>query len=640
MEQGKLCLIIWCLVSCTPFDTRGQKITDENQAIQFLREVSDQAEIVRYHSVMANWIYNTNITDYNEQKMLEASSVLAEFDKEARHNASLFDISGFDEDTIRQFEFLLYIGSAALSSEDKLEYDTIISKMKRTYSTAKVCGRPGHNPSECFSLEPDLTRILADSRDYDELLWCWEGWRDEAGKPTRDDYTQFVELANKAAKANDEKFDDFGDYLRYSYDVDDLQADVLRLYAQLEPLYKKLHAYVRRRLYQHYGDDKIDVKGPIPAHLLGNMWAQQWNNILDLVEPFPGKPTVDVTDRLQELGYTAERMFEISEDFFVDLGLAATPESFWNESMIVKPDDGREVVCHASAWDFYNKEDFRIKQCTDITMQSLITVHHEMGHVQYFLQYKDQPVVYRGGANHGFHEAVGDVLALSVSTPEHLQTIGLLDVIGDDEESDLNYLMSQALKKIVFLPFGLIMDLWRWDVYAGKITPQNYNAKWWELRTKYQGIAPSVPRSEEDFDPAAKYHTNSNTPYIRYFVSYIIQFQFHKALCELAGQGDVPLHRCDIHQSQAAGAKLADMLKLGKSKPWPEAMHALTGSRQMDAQPLMDYFQPLIDWLDEENGKNGDTLGWDPTSGSQTEHPKVNLIMATVLFVLGIMIYR
>ncbi|XP_077988216.1 angiotensin-converting enzyme-like [Glandiceps talaboti] len=633
---------IFLLFVCIPVVNSDNLIDDEDQAKQFLAEVSDRAEVFRYQSALANWAYNTDITDAHEQAMLDASARLAEFDQEARQNASQYDKDKFDDDTRRQLEFLLYIGSAALDADDKREYDTLISTMKKTYSTAEVCKRPGHEDNECFPLDPDLTRILASSRDYDELLWAWTGWRDEAGKPTRDTYTDFVKLANKAAKANGKSNPDYGDYLRSTYDVDDLRGDVLELYSTLEPLYKKLHAYVRRKLINHYGADKVDPKKPIPAHLLGNMWAQSWTNILDIVEPFPGKPSVDVTPKLQADNYTVLQMFNISEQFFVGLGLEPTPDSFWTDSMIVRPPD-RDVVCHASAWDFYNKKDVRVKMCTDKTMSSLITIHHEMGHIQYYLQYKDLPVVYRRGANAGFHEAVGDVLALSVSTPEHLKKIGLLDEVGKDEESDLNFLMSQALKKIVFLPFGLLMDLWRWDVYDGDITEANYNEKWWELRTKYQGIAPPVSRSEKDFDPAAKYHINSNTPYVRYFVSYIIQFQFHKKMCELAGQSvadGVPLHRCDIHESKTAGSKLADMLKLGRKEKWPEAMHALTGERKMNAQPLMDYFQPLIDYLDEENEKNGDEPGWedpDSTSGAnKIRHPVhiVMILLATIVMTI------
>ncbi|PIK47773.1 putative angiotensin-converting enzyme isoform X4 [Apostichopus japonicus] len=351
----------------------------------------------------------------------------------------------------------------------------------------------------------------------------------------------------------------------------------------------------------------VELKN-IGAAANGNMWAQSWSGLLDLVEPFPGKPSVDITPNLVSKGYTPLQMFQVSDEFFKSLGLIEMPEEFWNKSLIEKPTDGRTVVCHASAWDFLNQVDFRIKQCTDLTMDDFITIHHEMGHVEYFLQYKDQPVVYRDGANPGFHEAVGDVLALSVSTPVHLQAVDLLDEIAEDDEADINYLMSVALDKIAFLPFGYLMDLWRWDIFDGTTLPENYNRDWWKLRLDYQGIIPPTTRTETDFDPAAKYHIPADVPYIRYFISFVIQFQFHKSLCDAAGRTG-PLYKCDIYESMEAGKLLGDMLKTGSSKPWPDAMEAITGQREMSALPLVEYFQPLIDWLEVEN--QGETLGWD-----------------------------
>uniref|UniRef100_A0A8C7ZA79 Angiotensin-converting enzyme n=1 Tax=Oryzias sinensis TaxID=183150 RepID=A0A8C7ZA79_9TELE len=378
------------------------------------------------------------------------------------------------------------------------------------------------------------------------------------------------------------------------------------LYKTIEPLYQHLHAFVRRKLYNQYGSKYINLKGPIPAHLLGNMWAQTWNNIYDLMIPFPNKPNLDVTDEMVRQGYNATHMFRVSEEFFTSLGLMEMPTEFWEGSMIVKPED-REVVCHASAWDFYNRKDFRIKQCTTVTMEQLFTVHHEMGHIQYYLQYKDQPVGFRRGANPGFHEAIGDVLSLSVSTPKHLHTINLLESAASDAETDINYLLKMALEKIAFLPFGYLIDLWRWGVFNGRTPPEKYNSEWWYLRTKYQGICPPTKRSEEHFDPGAKYHIPGNTPYIRYFVSFILQFQFHEKLCE-AAKHTGPLHTCDIYRSAEAGEILRKVLQAGSSKPWPEVLQEAIGTREMNANSLLKYFEPVIKWLEEQNVN--ETLGW------------------------------
>ncbi|KGL92325.1 hypothetical protein N301_11531, partial [Charadrius vociferus] len=580
------------------------KIADEAQAKEFLAEYNSTAEAVWNAYTEASWAYNTNITDHNKDIMLEKNLAMSKHTLEYGMKARQFDTSDFqDQSVIRILKKLSVIERAALPENELKEYNTLLSDMETTYSVAKVC----EDNKVCHPLDPDLTDIMATSRDYDRLLFAWKGWRDASGKKIKSNYKRYVELSNKAAVLNG--YTDNGAFWRSLYETPTFEEDLERLYLQLQPLYLNLHAYVRRALYKKYGGEHINLKGPIPAHLLGNMWAQSWSNIFDLVIPFPNATKVDATPAMKQQGWTPKKMFEESDRFFTSLGLIPMPQEFWDKSMIEKPADGREVVCHASAWDFYNRKDFRIKQCTVVNMDDLITVHHEMGHVQYFLQYKDQPISFRDGANPGFHEAVGDVMALSVSTPKHLHSIKLLDKVMENKESDINYLMSIALDKIAFLPFGYLMDQWRWKVFDGRIKEDEYNQQWWNLRMKYQGLCPPAPRSEDDFDPGAKFHIPANVPYIRYFVSFVIQFQFHQALCEAAGHKG-PLHTCDIYQSKEAGKILGEALKLGFSKPWPEAMELITGQPNMSANALMSYFEPLMTWLVQENKKNGEVLGW------------------------------
>ncbi|EMP33716.1 Angiotensin-converting enzyme, partial [Chelonia mydas] len=504
---------------------------------------------------------------------------------------------------------MVYVGTSLppipTASEPTPIYNTILSEMDNIYSTAKVC--PPNQTTNCWALEPEITNTMANSRSYKELLYAWEGWHSSAGNPLRPKYEEFVTLSNEAYRMDG--FKDTGAYWRSWYDSPTFEDDLEELYHQLEPLYLNLHAFVRRKLYEHYGSKYINLQGPIPAHLLGNMWAQQWNNIYDMMVPFPGKPNLDVTSAMVEQNWNATHMFRVSEEFFTSLGLLGMPPEFWEKSMLEKPADGREVVCHASAWDFYNRKDFRIKQCTTVTMEQLFTVHHEMGHVEYYLQYKDQPVTFRSGANPGFHEAIGDVMSLSVSTPGHLQKLGLLSQVTQDAESDINYLLKMALEKIAFLPFGYLIDQWRWNVFSGRTPPSRYNYDWWYLRTKYQGICPPIARNETNFDPGAKYHIPGNTPYIRYFVSFILQFQFHKALCQAANHTG-PLHTCDIYTSKEAGAKLGEVLKAGSSKPWQEILFNLTGKEKMDAGALLEYFSPVTTWLQNQNNERNETLGW------------------------------
>ncbi|XP_075578934.1 angiotensin-converting enzyme isoform X2 [Pelecanus crispus] len=595
-----------------------EKIADEAQAKAFLSEYNSTAEAVWNAYTEASWAYNTNITDHNKEIMLQKNLAMSKHTLEYGRRARQFDTSNFqDQSVTRILKKLSVIERAALPENELKEYNTLLSDMETAYSVAKVC----KENNVCHPLDPDLTDIMATSRDYDELLFAWKGWRDASGKKIKNNYKRYVELSNKAAVLNG--YTDNGAYWRSLYETPTFEEDLERLYLQLQPLYLNLHAYVRRALYKKYGAEHINLKGPIPAHLLGNMWAQSWSNIFDLVTPFPDATKVDATPAMKKQGWTPKKMFEESDHFFTSLGLIPMPQEFWNKSMIEKPADGREVVCHASAWDFYNRKDFRIKQCTVVNMDDLITVHHEMGHVQYFLQYKDQPISFRDGANPGFHEAIGDVMALSVSTPKHLHSIKLLDQVTDNTESDINYLMSIALDKIAFLPFGYLMDQWRWKVFDGRIKEDEYNQQWWNLRMKYQGLCPPTPRSEDDFDPGAKFHIPANVPYIRYFVSFVIQFQFHQALCA-AARHTGPLHKCDIYQSKEAGKILGEALKLGFSKPWPEAMRLITGQPNMSADALMSYFEPLMTWLTTENKKNGEVLGWPeyswtPYAGTQDQ---------------------
>ncbi|KAJ1136665.1 hypothetical protein NDU88_003080 [Pleurodeles waltl] len=582
-----------------------EKNADEQHAKTFLAEYNSSAEVVWNDYTEASWTYNTDITEANKQTMLEKNLKMANHTLQYGMQARQYDYTDFQDYSVKRIlKKLSDIERAALPEAELIEYNQILSDMETIYSVAKVC-RDGQT-TNCLPLDPDLTEILAKSRNYDELLFAWKGWRDASGKKIRSLFSKYVQLSNKAAVLNN--YPDNGAYWRSLYETPTLEADLEQIYHQLQPLYLNLHAYVRRALYNKYGSEYINLNGPIPAHLLGNMWAQSWNNIFDLVMPYPSAAQVDATPAMLSQKWTALKMFNESDRFFQSLGLIPMPPEFWAKSMIEKPKD-REVVCHASAWDFYNRKDFRIKQCTVVTMDDLITVHHEMGHVQYFLQYKDQPVSFRDGANPGFHEAIGDVLALSVATPSHLHSIGLLDKVENNQESDINYLMSMALDKIAFLPFGYLMDQWRWKVFDGRIPEAEYNQQWWNLRLKYQGLCPPVPRSEEDFDAGAKFHVPANVPYVRYFVSFVIQFQFHEALCKAAQQTG-PLHKCDIYQSKEAGKLLGDAMKLGYSKPWPEAMQMITGQPNMSAEALMKYFQPLTDWLIEQNRRNGDTAGW------------------------------
>lgn len=447
--------------------------------------------------------------------------------------------------------------------------------------------------------------IIAKSDDPELLKAIWEGWR-TISKPMKGDYAEMVEIINKGSA--ELGFKDAGDLWRAGYDMDaeDFSKEADRLWGQVKPLYDELHCYVRAELNKKYGEEVAPLDEPIRADLLGNMWGQSWGNIYDDVAPEGGGKSVDVTKLLIEKGYDAKKMVEVAEQFFTSMGFEELPETFWERSLITKPKD-RDVVCHASAWNLDDLEDVRIKMCTKVNAEDFSTVHHELGHNFYQRAYKDQSVFYKTGANDGFHEAIGDMIALSI-TPEYLVKIGLLeanDVPGED--ADLALLMRQAMDKVAFLPFGLMVDQWRWNVFNGTYSPSDYNDGWWELREKYQGLEAPGERPTDAFDPGAKYHIPGNTPYMRYFLAHILQFQFHKAACDQAGF-EGPLHRCSVYGNKDVGESFNAMMEMGASKPWPDALEAFTGTREMDGSAILEYFSPVMTYLQEENKDR--TCGW------------------------------
>ena len=449
----------------------------------------------------------------------------------------------------------------------------------------------------------ELSNILANSRDPKKLQQAWEGWQ-TISVPMKNDYERMVEIGTAGAK--ELGFSDIADMWLANYDMPsaDMEKTVGRLWTQVEPLYKDLHCYVRGKLNAKYGDAVQAKTGPIRADLLGNMWAQDWTNIYDIVAPKTSSTGFDLTDLLKKNGYDPIKMVKTGEGFYTSLGLPPLPETFWQRSLITRPRD-REVVCHASAWDIDSKDDIRIKMCTQVNAEDFSTVHHELGHNFYQRAYQNQDFLFKNGANDGFHEAIGDFIALSV-TPEYLKQLGLLKTVPS-AEADTGLLMDRALEKIAFLPFALKVDNWRWDVFRGKTAPADYNKGWWDLSLKYQGIAAPGPRPADAFDPGAKFHIPGNTPYLRYFLSFILQFQFQKAACEQAGWTG-PLHRCSIYGNKDVGAKFTKMLEMGASKPWPDALEAFTGTREIDGSALVSYFAPLQSWLQEQN--KGQTCGW------------------------------
>ncbi len=565
------------------------------EAEKFIADAERKLLDLNLKASRASWVQSNFITDDTEALAAAAQNDLTAATTELAEAARRFDGLRLAPDTARKFTLLrlALVLPAPANATEREELTKIAVSLESDYGKGKYC--PDGDKAKCLSLG-DMERVMANSRDPEELKRIWLGWHAVA-PPYRQSYARFVELANKGAR--EMNFTDVGAMWRAKYDMppDAFAAEMERLWLQVKPLYDSLYIYTRNQLAKKYGRELVPAHGPIPAHLLGNMWAQSWGNIYPLLKPEHGDAGYDLTEILKQRKTTPQEMVRYGEKFFVSLGFDPLPKTFWERSLFVKPQD-RDVVCHASAWDVDYQRDVRLKMCIDITAEDFATVHHELGHNYYQMAYAPQPFLFEDSANDGFHEAIGDTIALSV-TPAYLKQIGLIDKVPD-ESADIGLLLERALDKVAFLPFGYLVDQWRWKVFSGAIKPADYNKAWWELREKYQGIAPPAPRSEQDFDAGAKYHVAANVPYARYFLADVLQFQFHRALCREAGYKG-PLHRCSIYGNKQAGAKLKQMLALGLSKPWPEALKAMTGEDRMDATAILDYFAPLKQWLDEQN---------------------------------------
>ena len=572
------------------------------EAQQFMDKAEGRLADLSVKVNRASWVQENFITDDTEAMEADAIDEDTAVTTELVEQAKRFDGLKLSPELARKF-LLLKLSLTAPAPKDaalRREMTEIGVSLDGDYGKGKYCRKNG----ECLDITA-IEKLMSSSHDPEELKEVWAGWHAIA-PPMRKRYARFVDLSNQGAR--EIGFKDTGVLWRAGYDMtpEEFSADLERLWNQVRPLYLSLHTFVRWKLAEKYGPNVVPPDGPIPAHLLGNPWAQEWENIYDLlgVTEDKGGVGVNVTELLKKKNLDAKGMVKYGEGFYTSMGFAPLPPTFWERSLLTKPAD-RDVVCHASAWDIDNMDDLRVKMCIQVRGVDFVTIHHELGHNMYQRAYKDQPFMFKNGANDGFHEAIGDSIALAI-TPAYLHKVGLLESVPQ-ASNDIPELLKQALERVAFLPFGLLIDQWRWKVFSGEIAPADYNKAWWELRLKYQGIAPPMARSEADFDPGAKYHVAANVPYTRYFLAEILEFQFYRALCRESGYTG-PLNRCTFYGSKEAGAKFNKMLAMGQSKPWPDALEVLTGGRQVDASAILEYFAPLQKWLDEQN--KGKKVGW------------------------------
>jgi peptidyl-dipeptidase A len=623
------------LSACKPADqTDTGADAPKESADEFIARVNKTAKEVTPEITSAAWLGATYINADSQRVEAAANERYLALNNAFIEQAKTYPAEGLNADTARALH-LLKTGASLPAPRDptKLkELTEITSRLGATYGAGKWCV----DGQDCKDIG-QVSEILADTegKTYDEMKAAWEGWH-TISVPMRQDYQRFVELTNEGAK--EMGFANTGEVWRAGYDMPaaDFQAEADRLWGQVQPLYEQLQCYTREKLVEKYGDQG-SVDGMIPAHLTGNLWQQDWGNLWPLLQPYDNVGSLDVTGALKKQreailaelvskaggmgkltaseqveierqadAEMATRMTKLAESFYTGLGMPALPESFYTDSMLVQPRD-RDVVCHASAWPMNTEGEVRMKMCIKPNEEELTTIYHELGHIYYYLAYKQHPPMFQNGAHDGFHEAIGDTIVLSM-TPEYLASIGLVDKPAVSEEAVINSQMRMALAKVSFLPFGLMIDRWRWGVFDGSIAPDKYNQAWWDLKAKYQGVAPVSPRGEEFFDAGAKYHVPGNTPYTRYFLSHILQFQFYKSLCDAAGH-DGPLYTCNFANNPEAGKRYWAMMERGASQPWQQTLKELTGGEQMDGSAVLEYFAPLQAWLVEQN--KGKTCGWE-----------------------------
>ena len=608
MHKLLLSTLLLSIVVISSCSSQQASALNESDVEIFLERVELEDKTLGPVASSAYWI-GSNFITYDSQK------VVADYGKrfqllalERARQAATFDKVLVSEENRRKLNLIKnsFVMPSPLDDALAGEIAGISAELDAMYGAGQHCFGEG----DCYDLEA-FEAVIDNSRDPDELLKAWEGWRN-IGKPMKDMYLRMVEIGNLGAK--DLGYDGLTDlwFSQYDMPADDFLAETDRVWDELKPLYDALHCHVRNELSEHYGEAVVSKKGSMPAHVLGNMWGQSWANIYDLVYT-PDNPTadtnIDLTKILEEKDIGEIEMVEIAENFFLSLGFEPLPKTFWERSLFIKPQD-HNVVCHASAWDLdSDANDLRVKMCIERNAEDFSTIHHELGHIFYYQAYSQQPSIFQRGANDGFHEAVGDLLTLSI-TPDYYHKIGMItEAEAINAKSDpISLLMQQALDGVVSVPWTLMLDKWRAGVFSGETSEAELNNSWWELREYYQGIKAPRERDADAFDPGAKYHIPGNTPYTRYYLAKILQYQFHESLCNQIGF-EGPLHECSIYNNELAGEQLRAMLSLGQSQEWQVALEALTGTRTLSGKSMLNYYKPLKDWLDLQNASR--SCGWE-----------------------------
>ncbi len=550
----------------------------------------------------AQWVNQTNLNEDTNWLAARASERFTAVQMNLARTAATYRSRDIDPIIARKLALLaVAVRSPAPPSSDQAgQWADLRTRLVARYNQQRVV-----DGERMLGSYGEVRHAMETTRDPEALLHLWHEWH-AVGHDLEDDYARYVALSRQGAQSLG--FHDVGELWRSVYDMSptEMAADTERLWAEIRPLYAALHCHTRAALSKAYGAGVQAPAGPIRIELTRNPMGMYWVGAYDLLATGLPTPGYDLDHLLESHPSSGEALAHYADRFWTSTGLPAMPASFWTRSLFDKPSD-RTVACSGSAAIVGDPTDVRLKMCVGNNALDFSTVHHEVGHAVYALAYQEQPYLFRGAANDAFHEAVADLGALSI-TPAYLQAIGIItpaEALGADQ--DLGLLLRMALQRVTFLPFSLIVDRWRWQVYAGAVPPAQYDATWWSLVAQYQGLMPGETRPEGSFDIAALPHITSDISYIRYFYAYLIEFQLFKAACDAAGWTG-PLHRCSLYGNAAAGAHLRPMLAMGASRPGADALEAGTGARRVSAEGLLAYFAPLRAYLDAQNQER--QCGW------------------------------
>ncbi|XP_060075066.1 angiotensin-converting enzyme-like [Ylistrum balloti] len=627
-----MCSMIWIYTGLLLFGyCSAELINSETEGTQFIQSFNTEAAKLKGEEMFAKWNYQTNVSPMNSRHEIATSRKYRSYRKNKTEEATEYNWQGFTDAAIqRQFKKLVSLTKHNVDDTEEELVKTIAS-MLGMYHGATICPDGGSN--NCLTFEGEFNEYVAPPTDEKGLLAVWKEWRDAIGAALRPRFAEYVKLVNMFANLTGYK--DYSAFINHKFESSTFEADMQRILSvELRPLYEQLHSFVRRKLIARYGGKSFPSTGQIPAHLVDRLWGDNWVNLYDIVKPYPKVDGLDVTKKLLEKGNTVHDLVNMAQDFYTSLGFEPMTQDFRDNSIFTRPNvqSVSEFNCQPKAFDFSNGNDYRIKMCAKVTEKDALTIHSQMGHTVYQMSYRQQPYLFREGANKGFTEAMKGLSKLSFLTQEHFKEIGLTSVVTSDNKRDINNLMKLALETVASLPFDYITDRWRWDVFRGKITGKSYSRDWWKMRCMYQGVSPPVERTEWDFDPGSVYQLSANGLLIEKFVSTILMFQWQKALCNMGPQSQQQLYRCDIYRNTAAGNKLKEMLALGSSRQWQEALNLLTRSRTMSAMPLREYFKPLNDWLTIKN--RGHRVGWDDVCPDQSASPASQITLSSTCIIM------